>query len=233
MARRLLKYPICADICKITFSVKKIQPFSSLLTLLILSQLRPGSFLRLAASESDDLRLQHQSEYFNSLLDETRLVCFLVGVFGLIYTIFNLGFLSSQISNPFFLNLTILLGLVGFVNFMLYPNVLKYCLVNGIRNQGLLRSMNGFMTGFSAALLVLLFSFPITGLGLSLILIPAPIIYGYYSRKYIDQTYRGEGVRFSVLAIFNQDLKRIAWFSFTLIFITLVLAFVGIFMGII
>jgi hypothetical protein len=46
----------------------RLQPFSSLLTLLILSQLQPGSFLRLAASESDDLRLQHQPEYFNSLL---------------------------------------------------------------------------------------------------------------------------------------------------------------------
>ncbi len=36
--------------------------------MLLLSQLRPCSFLRLAASENDDLRLQHQSEYFNSLL---------------------------------------------------------------------------------------------------------------------------------------------------------------------
>jgi hypothetical protein len=58
------------------------QPFSSLLTLLIpcladhgrqVSQLPPGIFpvrtgtggLRLAASEGDDLRLQHQPEYFN------------------------------------------------------------------------------------------------------------------------------------------------------------------------
>lgn len=185
----------------------------------------------LPTADFDDLA-PRMTQVMPKWLDETRLVCFLVGVFGLIYTILNLDFLSSQISNPFFLNLTILLGFAGFINFMLYPNVLKYCLVNGIKNQGLLRSMNGFMTVFSALLLVFLFSFPITGLGLSLILIPAPIIYGYYSRKYIDETYRGEGVRFSVLAIFNQDLKRIAWFSFTLIFITLVLAFVGIFMGI-
>ncbi len=63
-----MKYPICADICQITFSVKRTQPFSSFLTFLILSQLQPGSFLRLATSESDDLRPQHQSEYFNSLL---------------------------------------------------------------------------------------------------------------------------------------------------------------------
>ena len=55
---------------RLVFFVRRSQPFSSFLTLLILSQLQPGSFLRLAASESDDLRLQHQSEYFNSLLDK-------------------------------------------------------------------------------------------------------------------------------------------------------------------
>jgi hypothetical protein len=40
------------------------QPFSSLLNSLILSQLQPGIFLRLALSEIDDLQLQHQPEYF-------------------------------------------------------------------------------------------------------------------------------------------------------------------------
>jgi hypothetical protein len=55
---------------KIIFFIMRLQPFSSLLTLLILSQLQPGSFLRLAASEFDDLRLQHQPEYFNSLLKQ-------------------------------------------------------------------------------------------------------------------------------------------------------------------
>ncbi len=166
-------------------------------------------------------------------LDETRLVCFLAGAFGLLATLFNLDFFFWQISNPFFLNLTLLLGLAGFANFMLYPNVLKYCQVNGIKNASLLRTMNGFMLGFSALLLVFLFSFPVTGLGLALVLIPAPVIFGYFSRKYLDQPYQGDGIHFSVLSVFNQDIRRLAWFSLTLIFLVLILAFTGIFLGII
>lgn len=166
-------------------------------------------------------------------LDETRLVCFLAGVFGLLATLLNLDFFFWQISNPFFLNLTLLLGLAGFANFMLYPNVLKYCQVNGIKSASLLRTMNGFMLGFSALLLVFLFSFPITGLGLALVLIPAPVIFGYFSRNYLDQPYQGDGIRFSAMSVFNQDIRRLAWFSLTLIFLVLILAFTGIFLGII
>src|SRR5690606_24639137 len=127
----------------------------------------------------------------------------------------------------------LLLGLAGFVNFMLYPNVLKYCQVNGIKSTSLLRTMNGFMLGFSALLLVFLFSFPITGLGLALVLLPAPVIFVYYSRNYLDQPYQGDGIRFSVLSVFNQDIRRLAWFSLTLIFLVLILAFTGIFLRII
>jgi NADPH:quinone reductase-like Zn-dependent oxidoreductase len=53
-----LKYPACTDILRSRFFVNRSQPFSSFLTFLILSQLQPGIFLRLSASESDDLRFQ-------------------------------------------------------------------------------------------------------------------------------------------------------------------------------
>lgn len=186
----------------------------------------------LPASGSEDLDpslLQVMPKW----MEETRLVSFLVGAFGLLYTIFNLDYFFQEISNPFFLNLTLLAGLAGFANYMLFPNVLKYCLVNGLHKTSLLKLMNNFMIGFSFLLFVFLFSFPVTGLGLSLILLPAPLIFGLFSRKYLDGSPAGTGSDFTVLQIFNQDLRRIAWFSFTLIFLALIFAFMGVFLGII
>lgn len=166
-------------------------------------------------------------------MEETRLVTFLVGMFGLFYTVFNLDYFFHQINNPFFLNLTLLVGLAGFANYMLYPNVLKYCLINGLAKNSLLRTLNNFMMGFSALLFVFLFSFPVTGLGLSLILLPAPLIFGFFSRRYTETTLVEPDEKYSVIEIFNQDLRRIAWFSFTLIFLALIFAFMGVFLGII
>lgn len=166
-------------------------------------------------------------------MEETRLVTFLVGMFGLFYTVFNLDYFFHQINNPFFLNLTLLVGFAGFANYMLYPNVLKYCLINGLAKNSLLRTLNNFMMGFSALLFVFLFSFPVTGLGLSLILLPAPLIFGFFSRRYTETTLVEPDEKYSVIEIFNQDLRRIAWFSFTLIFLALIFAFMGVFLGII
>ena len=166
-------------------------------------------------------------------LEETRLVSFLVGSFGLLYTIFNLDYFFQQINNPFFLNLALLVGFAGFANYMIYPNVLKFCLVNGLRKHTLLQSLNNFMIGFSVMLFIFLFSFPVTGLGLSLILLPAPMIFSFFSRKYMDQPRQTTEAQYSVLEIFNHDLRRIAWFSFTLIFLALIFAFMGVFLGLI
>jgi hypothetical protein len=116
-------------------------------------------------------------------LDETRLACFLVGAFGLLFTIINLDFFYHQINNPFLLNLLLLVGLGGFANYMIFPNVLKYYLVNGLKNVELLRGLRNFMFVFSILLLVFLFSFPIMGLGLSMILIPAPLILAFFQKN--------------------------------------------------
>lgn len=186
----------------------------------------------LPVADFDDLNLSNV-EALPRWLDETRLVCFLVGVFGIVFTMINLDYFYQQISSPFILNLTLLLGLAGFANYMIFPNVLKYCRVNGLHKSQMLRGLHNFMLAFSTLLLVFLFSLPITGLGLSLILIPAPLIFSYYSRKYIDRPLETEGIRFQALAIFDQDIKRLAWFSFTLIFITLIFAFLGVLFGII
>lgn len=175
----------------------------------------------------------HIEEVLPRWLDETRLACFLVGAFGLLFTVINLDFFYQQISNPFLLNLSLLAGLSGFANYIIFPNVLKFCLVNGLNKVELLRGLRNFMLAFSTLLFVFLFSFPIIGLGLSLILIPAPLIFSYFSKKYIDEPVATEGVRFSVLTIFDQDIKRLAWFSFTLIFIALIFAFIGVLFGII
>ena len=166
-------------------------------------------------------------------LDETRLVCFVVGFFGLVYMIFNIGYFARMISNPFALNLALFLGLAGFSNIMLFPNVLKYWLVNGYRSSSILKTMNTFMIAFSVLLLVFLCSFPVSGLGLSLILVPAPLIFSLFSRNFIDQSYTGNGAQYQMLDIFDRDINRLAWFSFVLIFCTLVFAFVGLFFGLI
>lgn len=151
-------------------------------------------------------------------LDETRIVCFLVGLFGLGYTLFNVEYFYWQIKSPFLLNLSLLVALGGFVNIIAYPYVLKYCLTNGIRRPQLLKNMNGFMVGFALLSLLFFFSFPITGLGLSLILIPAPLLFGLYARKYIDQEHVGHsGIQFPAMAIFSQDVKKLAWLSLVII----------------
>jgi hypothetical protein len=178
----------------------------------------------LPIADFDDLR-PHMEEVLPGWLDETRLACFLVGAFGLLFTIINLDFFYQQISNPFLLNLSLLAGLAGFANYLIFPNVLKYCLVNGLKKVEVLHGLRSFMLVFSTLLFVFLFSFPIVGLGLSLILIPAPLIFSYFSKKYIDEPATTQGIRLSVLTIFNQDIRRLAWFSFTLIFIALIFAF--------
>ncbi|NND06256.1 MAG: hypothetical protein HKN87_07740 [Saprospiraceae bacterium] len=158
-------------------------------------------------------------------LDETRIVCFLVGLFGLAYTLFNVEFFYWQIKSPFLLNLSLLVALGGFVNFIAYPYALKYCLTNGIRRPQLLKNMNGFMVGFALLSLLFFFSFPITGLGLSLILIPAPLLFGLYSRKYINQHEQEyTGIQFPALAIFRQDIKKLAWLTLVIV-LTVLLGF--------
>jgi len=166
-------------------------------------------------------------------LDETRLICFVVGFLGLIFTIFNIGYLARTISNPFLLNLSILIGLAGFSNFMLFPNLLKYNLVNGLRRSSILRSLSSFMIGFSILLLVFLFSFPIYGLGLALILVPAPMFFSLFSRGLIDHRKEREGEYRHIVEIFDRDFRRLAWFSFSLIFCALIIAFFGLLFGLI
>ncbi len=151
-------------------------------------------------------------------LDETRVVCFLVGLFGLGYTLFNVDYFYWQIKSPFLLNLSLLTALGGFVNFVAYPYALKYCLTNGIQRPQLLRQMNSFLIGFTLLSLLFFFSFPITGLGLALILVPAPLIFGLFSRKYINQyAVEHSGIHFPAAMIFGQDIKKLAWLSLIMI----------------
>ena len=167
-------------------------------------------------------------------LDETRIVCFLVGLFGLVYTLFSLDFFSWQIKNPFLLNATLLFALGGFVNYIAYPYALKYSLVNNIYKPGLLSGMNSFMVVFSLMALFFLFTFPITGLGLSLILIPAPLLFALFTRKYTNLKNATEKTKhFPFGMIFNQDLRRLAWLSFIIIFSFLVVLFFGLVFNII
>ena len=116
-------------------------------------------------------------------MDETRLACFICGVFGLVMTILNLDFFYNLFQNPILINLSLLTILSGFVNCLLFPNLLKYSLVNGLRNSRLLKLLNGWMIVFSILLLMLLFLFPITGLGLALIIVPAPLTFALYSKR--------------------------------------------------
>jgi hypothetical protein len=167
-------------------------------------------------------------------LDETRIVCFLVGVFGVVYTLFNLDFFYWQIKNAFLLNATLLFAIGGFVNYIAYPYALKYTLVNHIYKPGLLKGMRSFMLVFSLMALFFLFTFPVTGLGLSMILIPAPLLFSLFTRKYVDfKNTAPSKVHFPFGVIFNQDLRRLAWLSFIIIFTFLVVLFFGLVFNII
>jgi hypothetical protein len=64
-----LNYPTWTDIYKIIFFVRKIGVVLVVSDFVDPQLVTTGIFLRLAASENDDLRLQHQAEYFNSLLE--------------------------------------------------------------------------------------------------------------------------------------------------------------------
>ncbi|MDH3649067.1 MAG: VirB3 family type IV secretion system protein [Saprospiraceae bacterium] len=159
-------------------------------------------------------------------LDETRVACLLVGIFGLIYTLFSLDFFYWQIKNPFILNLTLLTTLAGFANFFVYPYALKYCLTNGIRRPKLLMGLNLFMLVFSLLSVVYLFTIPVTGLGLALILIPAPLAFAIFSRRFPErlELYAKTDKHYPFAVIFNQDLRRMAWLTFIVLF-TLVIGF--------
>lgn len=164
-------------------------------------------------------------------LAESRIVCALVAIVGLTATLFNLDFLYWQFANPVFLNLILLGTLIGFASCVMYPYALTYSLVNGSDRVALLRMMNGFLLCFLGALLVYLLSFPISGLGLALILIPAPAAFALCTRKFLkserhtaaSKAHRPFGL------IFNLDLRRLAWVSFILIFS----AMMGLFFGLV
>lgn len=164
-------------------------------------------------------------------LDQTRLVCFVIGALGLLLTIINLRPIFSTIQNPFLANLILLASLAGFINYMCFPNLLKYYRVNGIRKKPRLKSLRGFMILFSIGLLFYLFSWPIAGLGLALLLIPAPIVFAFYSGHYIDHDYPTATFKVSFLEIFDRDLRKMAWLSFWLIFLGLITTFFGLLFG--
>lgn len=159
-------------------------------------------------------------EVLPSWLNETRIVCSMVAICGLFATLFNLDFFYWQIQSPILLNLTLLGVLVGFANCLIYPYALTYGLINGTKRIGFLRGMNSFLLAFMAALVLFLFSFPVSGLGLALILVPAPLLFAWQTRRYLDSeslqatspVHRPFGM------IFNHDLRRLAWLTFIVLF---------------
>lgn len=161
-------------------------------------------------------------------LEETRLACLLAGIVGVIGTLVQVDDLSSLIGQPLILNAVILGLLAGYVNVMTFPYVLKYCLVNDLRQAGLLKGLNTFLLVFTAITLLYFLTLPVSGLGLALILVPAPLIFALYSRKYIEK-YRPEteGVHFPASMIFGQDLRKLAWLSF----ISIMILMGGLFFG--
>jgi hypothetical protein len=163
-------------------------------------------------------------------LDQTRLVCFVSGAIGLLITIVNVGPFFSTIENPYLANLTLLAALVGFINYMCFPNLLKYHRVNGLRKPWL-KPLHGFMIFFSVVLLIFLLSFPISGLGLALILLPAPAVFAFYSGHYVDHDYPLAALKASFLEIFDRDLHKMAWLSFSLIFLGLIGIFFSLLLG--
>ncbi len=167
-------------------------------------------------------------------LRETRIVCALVGICGLVATIFNLDFFFWQIRSPILLNLTLLTVLMGFLNCIVYPYALTYSLINGIKKVNFLRGLNSMVLGFMIVLVLFLFSFPVSGLGLALILVPAPLLFAWYSRKYLQSEshfMEENGTHYPFGAIFNHDLRRAAWFTFLILFSGLVFVFFGLAFG--
>ena len=79
--------------------------------------------------------------------------------------------------------------------------------------------------------MIYLLSWPIAGLGLALLLLPAPIVFAFYSGHYIDHDYPEVSFKVSFLDIFNGDLHKMAWLSFWLIFLGLIVTFVGLLLG--
>ena len=99
-------------------------------------------------------------------LEETRLACLLAGIVGVIGTLVQVDDLSSLIGQPLILNAIILGLLAGYVNVMTFPYVLKYCLVNDLRQAGLLKGLNTFMLAFKIFLGVMYAGFVIAPLNL-------------------------------------------------------------------
>ncbi len=162
-------------------------------------------------------------------LDDTRVVSLLVGILGLGYTLFNLDFFYWQIKSAFFLNLILLTTLAGFANFFVFPYSLKYCLTNGIKRPKLLRNLNSFMLVFCVLTLIYLFTIPVSGLGLALIMIPAPLAFAIATRSFPDrlELYSKSTKHYPFSAIFNQDLRRVAWLTFIILFTLMVGLFFG------
>jgi len=168
-------------------------------------------------------------------LRETRIVCALVGLCGLLATVFNLDFFYWQIQSPILLNLTLLTVLTGFLNCIIYPYALTYSLINGVKKINLLRGMNTMVLAFLAMLLLFLFSFPVSGLGLALILVPAPLLFALYTRKHVrtDAHFIEGEDHYPFGMIFNHDLRRAAWLTFLIFFVGLVTLFFGLAFGIV
>ena len=148
-------------------------------------------------------------------LDTARLLCLLIGASGIFATFLSIGALANLIASGLVLNLTILLALSGFASYFIYPYLLKYTLANGVDQSKLLHFLNGYMLVFSTVLFLILMTWPIAGLGLALILLPAPISVAMTTRKYLSRPIMpSQQPGFSFLALFDYDLRRIAWISF-------------------
>lgn len=151
-------------------------------------------------------------------IEVSRVLCLVIGAVGLFSIFINLDFLLWSIPNPIILNFMLLVGITGFSNFIAYPYLHKYTLANGLNHLNLLRKMNSYMLVFSFICFLFLMSIPIAGLGLSLILLPAPVTLAYASRKYLSKTYLNTAAEdYSFLDVFNNDLRRIAWVAFYLV----------------
>lgn len=156
---------------------------------------------------------QPDSTFLPHWMAVTRFICLLIGGLGFVFTFINIDYLSHLISHPFFLNLSLLTGLGGFASYMIYPYLVSNFVANGGIRLRLLRYLNGIMLGFSIVLLITLLTIPVTGLGLCLILLPAPISFAMSSRKYLRHDRAEQDAKISLTELFNQDLRRLAWMS--------------------
>ena len=175
-------------------------------------------------SESQNL-FEDQSNYLpdpvahyhasKSNWEDTRVVTLFAGLSGLIGLFMLVPTLADFVQHPVLLNILLLLGIAGFSNIAAFPYFFQKTWGQSTNNMlsPHLQMMRWAIFAFIGILSLILFTIPIKGIAIALILCPAPLYVAIKSGQIMNNKENPEFPRWDILQSLSMDLKKLFWLS--------------------